>query len=229
MTGSQFSKNNIIDQFKIDEQKIDVIYNGVSELFVPIDWEEKEKIKVRYADGNEYFIFSGDDSLQENLLNLLKAFSQFKKWQKSSMQLLIVTKNTLSKELVKTLRLFKYRKDVKLLSNLSQNELAKVTAGAYSMIYFPLYESFEVPSLQAMKCNIPVITTNTGAMPEVCADAASYTNIDNPKDISEKLMLIFKGEDLRRELIEKGRKQIQNLSWDKTSELLWKSIVKSSH
>ena len=229
VTGSQFSKNNIIDQFKIDEQKIDVIYNGVSELFVPIDWEEKEKIKVRYADGNEYFIFIGDDSLQDNLLNLLKAFSQFKKWQKSSMQLLIVTKNTLSKELVETLRLFKYRKDVKLLSNLSQNELTKITATAYSMIYFPLYESLELSLLQTMSYNVPVITSNTGATPEICADAALYTNLDNPKDLSEKLMLIFKGEDLRRELIEKGRKQIQNLSFNKTSELLWKSIVKSSH
>ena len=54
-----------------------------------MDWEEKELIKEKYADGKAYFLFSGDINQRSNLINLLKAFSFFKKRQKSNMLLLI--------------------------------------------------------------------------------------------------------------------------------------------
>ena len=209
--------------------KNDVIYTAVSDFSKPIEWEEKRKIKAQYAGGNEYFIFYGDTSQQNILLNLLKAFSHFKKWQKSSMQLFIMIKDGLPKDFSDSLKLFKYRKDVKLLNSLPGNELAKVTAAAYSMIYLPLYESFSMlAALQAMKCNIPVITGNAGAMPEICGDAALYVNFNDPANIAEKLMLIFKDEKLRQELIEKGKEEVQKYNWDKTTGLLWHSILKAS-
>src|ERR1035437_3170042 len=104
VTGSEFSKKEIIENYKIDKNKIDAVYKGVDEIFQPIIFEEKEKIKEQYADGNEYFFtclpagrFTGTIKRENNLLNLLKAFSVFKKMQKSNMQLLIASKTEISK------------------------------------------------------------------------------------------------------------------------------------
>src|ERR1035437_11035787 len=78
VTGSEFSKKEIIENYKIDKNKIDAVYKGVDEIFQPIIFEEKEKIKEQYADGNEYFFtclpagrFTGTIKRENILLNLL--------------------------------------------------------------------------------------------------------------------------------------------------------------
>ncbi len=78
-----------------------------------------------------------------------------------------------------------------------------------------------------MKCNVPVITSNTHVIHEICGDAALYVNDQDNIDIADKLMLIFKDETLRAELIVKAKKQVNKFSWENTSLLLWRSIVNS--
>ncbi|MEO6330361.1 MAG: glycosyltransferase [Ginsengibacter sp.] len=227
ITGSRFSKNCIKRQYSITEQKIDIIPNGISTSLAPIDWKVKEKIKAQYADGNEYFIFCGSTSQQNNFLSLLKAFSQFKKWQKSNMQLLIMNQDTLPEDLTESLKSFKYRKDVKVL-NLQNNELTKAIAASYCMLYVTMDDGFQTSVLTALTCSLPVITNDTNAMPELFSDAVLYTDFNNPADLAEKFMLIFKDEKLRKGLIEKGRQKAQEYNWEKISELVWQSILKAA-
>ena len=143
------------------------------------------------------------------------------------MQLLIANSFANKNEFTESLRLFKYREDVKLLGNLSQPELAKITAAAYVIIYLSLVRASYIPLIEAMRSNVPVITSNTYAIPEICGDAALYSNYDDHKDIADKIILIFKDETLRSELILKGKTQVNKYSWEKASLLLWQSIVKS--
>ena len=109
ITFSQFSRTEIINQYKIDSHKIAVVYKGVSQNFGQIDNEERENVKAKYTDGNEYFIYTGEIGAGKNLLNLLKAFSAFKKRQQSNMHLLI-SGNTPSKTgaITEALRLFRF-------------------------------------------------------------------------------------------------------------------------
>ena len=174
---SEFEKGDIIKQFKTDPDKIEVIYNGVDENCKPINFEERESIKEKYAEGNEYFIYSGIISPQKNLVNLLKAFSAFKKRQRSKMQLIIAGKpGKKYEEFVESLRLYRFKKEVKLLENLSSEELLKISASAYAMVYPSLYEKTAIPLLEAMKGEVPVITSSTSALPEICGDAALYAD-----------------------------------------------------
>ncbi|MGH2648285.1 MAG: glycosyltransferase family 4 protein, partial [Ginsengibacter sp.] len=159
ITFSKFCKADIIKQYKTDTDKIKVIYKGVNENFKEIGYREREEIKIKFGDGNEYFVYAGEVGAHKNLLTLLKAFSAFKKRQKSSMQLLIVGKQGWKyKEFIENLRLFRFKEEVKILKDLSLEELVKVTAAAYAMVYSSLYESFATPPLYAMKSGVPVIT-----------------------------------------------------------------------
>ncbi len=227
VTVSEFSKADIIKQYKIDADKIKVVYNGIDETFEPINFEERKNIKEKYADGNEYFIYTGELQEKNNLLNLLKAFSAFKKRQKSNMQLLIAgNAGSQYEELLENLRLFRFKEEVKLLIDISHDELVKVTAATYAMVYPSFYEGFPKPIIEAMKCGVPVLTSSTSAMPEICGDAALYFDPKDFKEIAVKMMLIFKDENLRKKLIEKGNIQVEKYSWNITSQLLWESIEK---
>ena len=222
---SEYSVKEIIKKFNVDKEKVEIVYKGVDEKFNPISFDEREKIKEKYSDGNEYFLFSGEINSQIDLLNLLKAFSVFKKMQKSNMQLVISLKKEMEKEFLEKLRLFKYKNEVKVLENIPREELATITSSAYVFVY-PFENEYSF-SLEAIKSNVPVIVFNGGVLPEILSNAALYVNHSDHKDIADKMMLLFKDEKLRSELIEKGKEQVKKYSWDKTADSLWKNIEKA--
>lgn len=228
VTLSEFTKIDIIKQYKTDPGKIEVVYGGVNENFIPVPGEVKENVKAKYADGTEYFIYTGEIGSNKNLLNLLRAFSAFKKRQKSNMQLLIAGKPGWKyEEFLENLRLFRFREAVKLLEYLPPAELAKVTASSYSMVYPLVSEGFGTQSLQAMKSGVPVITSADSAMSEICRDAALYADPGNYKDIAIKMMLLFKDENLRKALIEKTKIHGEKYNWDLTANLFWNAIERT--
>ncbi len=216
---SQFSKSVIVDQYKIAQDKIEVLYPGIDEIFKSITQTEKEIIREKYTEGKEYFFCIAGD----NLINLLKAFSFFKKRQKSNMLMLIAGKT--DEQFLKELKTFKFRDEVRLLENLSKEDMVKITAAAYAMVHPVFYDSLAMAPLRAMQCEVPVVTSNTGALPELCGDAALYFDPGDFKDIAEKMMLVFKDEDKVKALIKAGEIQSQRYQWDKTTGLLWQSIL----
>jgi len=208
IVNAAFLKKEIVQHFKIPEQKISVIYPAVKNL-APATFEEKELMKEKYAEGNEYFIYKGIIGTKKNLINLLKAFSFLKKRQRSKMKLLIAgTPGEKYEEFVGSLQSYKFKNEVKLLADLPATECEKILSSAYAMVYVPLYESEGIEVIEAMKLEIPVIVSDTGFLKEYCADAALYVKADNVKDIADKMMLLFKDEQKRKELIEKGKNQI---------------------
>jgi len=223
---SEFTRNEIIAKYKIDETKINVAYPGIDETFIAIDFENREKIKQQYAEGYEYFLLSDTHTSEIDLLNFLSAFSIFKKRQKSNMKVLITSK--IHAAFAEQLNLYKFKTDVKILDSLSKNELTKVTASAYALVC-PAYSKSTVPiALQAMKCKVPVIIPNENEISEICGDAVLYFDpIKN--ELSEKMILIFKDEKLRKQLIDKGIEQVKKYTWEAIADNLWKSIKKATN
>jgi glycosyltransferase involved in cell wall biosynthesis len=114
-----------------------------------------------------------------------------------------------------------------MLGYVDEPELSNIMGSAYALVYPSLWEGFGVPVLEAMQCGVPVITSSFSAMEEIAADAALYADAENFENIAEQMMRIYKDENLRKELIEKGKIVASHYSWDRTAGLLWKSIVKA--
>jgi len=226
LTVSQYSKQDIIEQYQTEEAKIKVVYNGIKEAFSPIGFEEQNRIKDKYTSGTEFFLYAGAIHPRKNLINLLKAFSKFKKRLQSSMKLVLAGrlawKNNEFLELLKT---YKYKDDVVLTGYLEENELAGLMASAYAFVYPSLFEGFGVPVVEAMRCGVPVLTSKASSMEEISEDAALYFDPQNIDDMADKLMRIYKDEDGRRTLIEKGLLVASKYTWEKTADAVWESIV----
>jgi len=226
VTMSQFSKTSISNKYRIDPGKIDVLNISPDLIFKPVSETLKEIVKEKYADGKEYFLYTGAIHPRENLLNLLKAFSFFKKRQKSNMQLLLAGElNDSYKEFSIKLSSFRFRDEVKILGNLLPGEKAEIVASAYAVIYPSLLEDFALQPLEAMQCDVPVITGNYGALPEICGDAALYTDATDFNDIAEKMMLLFRDEDKKTTLVNNGKKRIGHFTRQNTLDQFWRSIL----
>jgi glycosyltransferase involved in cell wall biosynthesis len=227
ITVSEFSKQDILLQYKRESGKISVVPNAAKDIFHPAADTEKEAVKIRYTDGKEYFVYAGAIHPRKNLTNLLKAFSIFKKKQKSNWKLVLAGRLAWQyKDFVESLKTYKYREDIVLTGYVEEAELVKIIGAAYGLIYPSLWEGFGVPVLEAMCCNIPVITSEKSAMQEIAKDAALYINPDDHTDIAEKMMLLYKDEKLRSQLILKGKIISSHYSWDRSADLLWQAIMK---
>lgn len=227
-TVSEFSKKDIITRYKTDVSKIDVVFSAAKEIFQPLTDAAKEEIKNKYTGGKEYFVYAGAIHPRKNLMNLLRAFSVFKKRLQTNMKLVLAGRLAWKYEsFAESLKSYKYRDDVVLKGYVPEDELVKIIGAAYGMVYPSLFEGFGVPVLEAMQADVPVITSEGSSMQEIAGDAALYADANNHTDIADKMMLLYKDEKLRKELIEKGRKVSKHYTWDKAAELLWQCILKA--
>ncbi|MBA4141188.1 MAG: glycosyltransferase family 4 protein [Segetibacter sp.] len=223
-TVSKFLKQDIIKHYKVAEEKIWNVGSAANPVFKPVDWQERENIKNNFSDGCEYFVFIESGYSEKKLINLVKAFSIFKKWQKTNMKLLLAGKFAYQyKDFIEKLKTYKYRDDVKMLC-VHDDELAKAMAAAYALVLPTLYEGFSVRVIEAMQCEVPIIISDKSSMREVAGEAALYADPLNPEEIAAQMKMIFKDEQLRSKLIDMGKIQVRNFTWERTVQLMWKSI-----
>lgn len=226
ITVSEFSKNDLVKQYNTDPQKISIVHNGVKNIFSPVSNEKKEEIKKKYTEGREYFVYAGSIHPRKNLFNLLKAFSVIKKRQQTNMKLVLSGRPAWKYEpFIESLKNYKYKNDVVVTGYMKDDEFADILGSAYSMLYVSFFEGFGVPVLEAMKCEVPVITSVNSAMNEISKGAALYADPNDFQDIADKMMLLYKDEKLRKELIQKGQSVAAQYSWDKSADLFWNSIM----
>lgn len=227
-TVSEFSKKDIIDCYKIEPYKIDVVYNGCNELYSPISEELQIATKKHISKGCDYFLFVGALQPRKNISRLFEAFDKFKANENNDVKLVIVgEKYRWTSEIKNTYLNMKFKDDVIFTGRLHSTELHHVIGSALAMTYIPYFEGFGIPILEAMNCDTPVITSNITSMPEVAGDAALLVDPISIDSISNAMIYLYKDADMRNTLIEKGRKRKLAFSWDKTAEALWNSMEKT--
>lgn len=226
-TVSQFSKEDIIRHYEIEPEKIDVVYNGVSEVYKPVDEATKKAARHEFAEGDEYFIFIGSIQPRKNLALLFKAYDAFKKTHKTDIKLLIVgEKRWWTRAIQKSFEAMDYQDDVIFSGRLEQSDLSRALASSLALVYVSFFEGFGIPIVEAMNCDVPVITSNVTSMPEVAGKAGVYVSPFDYQSIQEGMEKIAFNKELVAELIAAGKIQREKFSWDQTADKLWDSIEK---
>jgi glycosyltransferase involved in cell wall biosynthesis len=227
-TVSEYSKADICKNYNINYNKIDVVYNGINEGFKEISEEEKQAVKNKYSQGKSFFLFVGSQSPRKNLNRLIFAFENFKQQTKSDFKLLLVgSENQGESETKKIYEKSIYKSDIIFTGRVAQFDLEKIMASAFALTFIPYFEGFGIPLIEAMQCSIPIICSNTSSMPEIVSDSALLVNPFEVQDISNAMVNLFQNPSLQKQLVEKGHARKENFSWEKTSDLLWKSIEKT--
>ncbi len=219
---SHHAKQNLLTNHSIPEQNIEVIPVATDERFKAVDWPEKQSQKMQYTQGKEFFMCNAQGKTYDILMGLLKAFSTFKKWQHSNMKLLIYGNIFFEQkqEWQEKLSTYKYRDDVVLLRESEVNNHEALLASAYAFIHTPLFDEDVMPLLQAFACETPGISFISKSAKEYAEDAAIWIEAANYEQFGEKMILLYKDEALRNDLIEKGKGQTKIHAKQKAMQLL---------
>ncbi|CAL2075105.1 glycosyltransferase family 1 protein [Tenacibaculum sp. 190524A02b] len=205
---SEQTKRDIIKFLKIDESKIEVIYQGCSNVFKEISTEkEKNNLIDKYKLPKKFLLNVGTIEERKNALTIVKAIKDLK------IPLVIVGRKTKYYELIKTyIEENDITDKVFFLEGLTLKELAIIYQIAEIFIYPSIFEGFGIPIIEALYSGTPVITSKEGVFPEAGGDNSLYINPYDPEELKTKIELLLKSEERKLKMIEKGKEYVQRFN-----------------
>jgi len=236
LTVSEFTKNDIVEQFKIKPDKIEVIYEGVANLA-----KGRDSLFVVKLDNNEvlrdydinypFLLYVGNAYPHKNLDFLITSFKKVYE-KKNNLRLVLVGKEDYFYKNIKQLveKEFSNIQDKPVIFSgyVPDDKLEIFYKKALVYVFPSLYEGFGLPPLEAMAKGCPVLSSNVSSMPEILADAALYFNPRDEQDFLNKLDLILKDRDLREKLVKVGEIRCQKFNWWDCAFKTWQIYLQQS-
>jgi glycosyltransferase involved in cell wall biosynthesis len=216
LADSEATKRDLIERYRANPDKITVAYPGLDPSVKRVDDpNEIARMKAKYHINGNYLLYLGTIQPRKNLQRLIEAFNQL---PAASYQLLFAGKPGWYSE-----QLLQHANErVKFIGYVEAADKNALLSGATAFVFPSLYEGFGFPVLEALSCGVPVLCSNTSALPEVAGDAAVLVNPLEVVDIARGLQEITTNEDLRKTLIERGYQQVQNFTWPACADVLLK-------
>lgn len=228
-TVSEFSRRDIANQYGIDPNKIDVVYNGVSDRFEPLNESKKEEVRKNWSDGHPYFIYVGAIHQRKNIERMLDAYDKFRERDEKPHRFILVgNKKWWTSSMQNALERMKFKDEVVFAGRVSDEDLNDLMGAALANLYVSTFEGFGIPIIEAFQSQIPVITSNVTSMPEIAADAAIVVDPYQTEQITDAMLQLSSSEILQQTLVGKGIERASEFTWKRTADLLWSSILKAT-
>jgi glycosyltransferase involved in cell wall biosynthesis len=177
MTGSQSSKDDIIRDFKVAPDSIEVIPLGVdTRLFHP-------RPGPRVA--GRILAVASADSPVKGVGTLLRAVGKLA--TERDVHLIVVGKPAPGGPTERLVAELGLGTRVRFVTGISDDELAELAASAEIAVVPSLYEGFSLPAVEHMASGTPLVASRTGALPEVTGDAAVLVTPGDPEELAAAL------------------------------------------
>jgi len=217
ITVSLSEKKRIASFFKIYDNRLTVVYNGVSDIFQPVtDPHELQRVREVYKLPGRFIFLLGNTDPKKNTRGVILAYATYRAKCKTDIPLLIADfpENTLNAILTEN-NCTGIRSDILRLDYIKNTDLPAIYSMSDQFLYPSFWESFGIPILEAMSCGTPVITSNVFSMPEIAGDAALLVDPNNPDEIAQAIIRLSSEPGLKNQLISKGIVQAKKFSWNK--------------
>lgn len=167
-----------------------------------------------------YFLFVGVIKERKNILNLVRAFEEFKRNDPARTSLVIAGKGEgeYFQKVRRCVQESELGASVIFTGHVSDEQLSYLYANAEAFVFPSLLEGFGLPILEAMDCGVPVITSSRGALREIAQGAALLVNPEDQSELAGAMRRIVNDKKLHSELVSKGYQRSKEYSWEKTAQ-----------
>ena len=207
---SENTKNDIIQLFNVEPEKISVIPLGSSLQKVATF----EPVYSLFSDRPPYLLFVGNRDYYKNFVWFIKAICPI--IHKYKIHVICAgggAFNSQERQLLSTLKI----QDSVIQEPITDNKLAILYQNAIAFVFPSLYEGFGIPILEAFTCDCPCILSNCSSLPEVAGDAALYIDPEDSETLVNAVENLYSNNRLRMKLVERGRERLVSYSWKETA------------
>ncbi|MEM7040488.1 MAG: glycosyltransferase family 1 protein, partial [Bacteroidota bacterium] len=222
ITVSEYTKGDLMRLYDVPADKVDIVYNACADHFHPITEAEKTATRKEFSEGQPYFHCVGAIQPRKNLDKLIQAFDQFKAKTGAPTRLLVVGRKAWNFEkVIHSYAEAQFKDDIVFTGYVSDEALNRIYGASSGLCYVPYFEGFGIPLVEAMECEIPIISSNVSSIPEVAGEAALLVDPHAVGEIAAAMERLYGSAELASELVDKGRARKAVFSWEQSSARVW--------
>ena len=215
---SENTKIDIVNYLDVKEDKVVVIYNGVSEIFKKdASQEECEKLRHKLNLHAKYILNVSNMKKHKNIETLIEAYSKLRKKGIEQKLLLVGGEKERVEELQIYAEQFNVAENVISIQNIDFEDLPLLYQICDVFVFPSLYEGFGLPLAEAMASRVPVVTSNVSSMPEVVGNAGITVEPNDADSLAEAMEKVISDSKLRENMVKMGIKQIKKFNWQNTA------------
>lgn len=229
-TISEFSKEEIIKYYHVDPDSIIVTYPGFDTSLYQIkdiSKNVKENIYKKFGIENNFILYVGTIQPRKNIVKLLDAFENILNSKKfDNFQLLLVGKKGWMFEGILTHKKHLIEEKKVIFADFAENSDLSILYNLASCFVLPsLYEGFGIPVIEAQASGCPTVVSNVSSLPEIAGDASCYVDPTEVASIEGGLTKVLTDAVYRRDLIQRGFKQVKKFNWEKSGEISFETLL----
>lgn len=229
-TISHSEKDRMISYGFSEKQLIDVVSLGVDKKFRPRDARMEDQlsaVRVAYRLPPEFILYVGRLNIRKNIGGLLQALPLLRN---TSIPLVIAgEQNWKMPDIESVIDELGIRDRLIFTGRVEESHIELLYALATIFAYPSFEEGFGLPPLEAMASGVPVVVSNSSALPEVCGDAAMYADPHDPSDVASKIDALLEDSDLYAAMSAKGIQRAQQFTWELSARQLLQSVSLTIH
>lgn len=215
LADSQATADDLQRFYGTDPAKIRVVHPGLDAERLQASAEQVASARRKFGLPQRYFLHLGTLQPRKNIKRIVRAFGLWQKEHGDGSAALVLaggrgwlfdpgwTQDT---------------PNVLLTGYVDEADKAGLLGGATALVFPSLYEGFGFPALEAMAGGLPVIASNTSSLPEIVGDAGLLVDPLDTAAIAAAMARCSQDESLRRELIQRGYRQVQRFTWRAAAE-----------
>jgi len=208
------TKRDLVNFYQIPENKIKVLYPGLSSVFK--DTPEQNK-KLELPDN--YILFLGSLEPRKNILGIIESYETAFNSLPLPYNLVIAgAPGWKNKEIFARIEKSPLKQKINSIGYVKNEDKSELYRRASLFVFPSFYEGFGFPVLEAMFSRIPVITSNRSSLPEITESFAWLIDPNKPAQISAGLTTVLNNEKLRNEIITKAKEKSLTFSWEKAAK-----------
>lgn len=216
---SKATKQDTVNVFKTSAEKIDVVYNGVNKDKFMLQTAEidEQQFRNKYNLQDPYVLCVGTHAYK-NVAGSIKAFEIIRKNSQAPVKLVIAgSKRPLGDEIYELVEDRSMKQDIIFTGFFPDNDLPGLYSLAEIFLFPSFYEGFGLPVLEAFAGKVPVVTSNTGSLPEVAGDAALLVDPHDIEGIATAVLSVLNDNKMQKQMIAKGLEQVDKFTWMKSA------------
>lgn len=213
------TKKDLEKFYGIDPAKITVIHSGISNNIVRPNQEMLDDFRIRNNLPNNFILFLGKIEPRKNITGIIRAFNEIKKINKFSDLHLVIAgaRGWLYNDVFRELNKSASKKYIKLVDYISDDDKNYYYSLSKCFIYPSFFEGFGFPNIEAIKCGIPVITSNNAAIPEVVKNSALLVNPNSVNELTQAIKIVLTENKVVNYMASVSKMIVDDYNWHKSA------------